>query len=91
MARHSQMGDGDLVVEVVLLVVSLFRLIRLDLGGLRVLGDRFEPLLLAPVQQFDNNVAYGAGNQHRQHHVQLHTGAEVRAVRVSDHETGALP
>lgn len=87
------MRDDDLVVEIVLLVVGLLRLIRFGgrLGGLRVLGDRLQPPLLASVQQLDDDVAYGAGDQHRQHHVQLHTGAEVRAVRISDHEAGALP
>lgn len=85
------MSDDDLVVEIVLLVVGFFRLIRLGLGGFRVLGDRFEPSLLAPVQQLDDDVARGACDQHCQQHVQLHTGAEVRAVRVGDHEAGALP
>jgi len=87
------MRDDDFVVEIVLLVVSFFRQIRLGgcLGSLRVLGDRFEPPLLASVQQLDDNVAYGANNQHRQQYVQLHAGAEMRAVRVSDHEASALP
>lgn len=85
------MGNDDLVVEVVLFVVGLFRLIRFDLGALRVLSDRFESSLFAPVQQLDNDVTYGAGNQHRQHHVKFHTSAEVRAIRVGDYEAGALP
>lgn len=90
-ADHSQMSDGDLVVKVILLVVGLLRLIRLDLGGLRVLGNCFEPSLLAPVQQFDNDVAHSADNQYRQQYIQLHTGAEMRAIRIGDHETSALP
>lgn len=87
------MRDDDLVVEIVLLVVSFLRLIRLGscLCGLRIFGDRFEPPLLASVQQLDDDVAYAADDQHRQHHVQLHTSAEVRAVRIGDHETSALP
>lgn len=87
------MRDDDLVVEIVLLVVGLLRLIRFGscLGSLRILGDRFESSLFASVQQFDDDIAYGASDQHRQHHVQLHTGAEVRAVRVGDYEAGALP
>jgi len=88
---YSQVRNDDLVVEIVLLVVGLLRLIRLGLGGLRILGDRFEPSLLAPVQQLDDDIARSADDQHRQQHVQLHTGAEVRAVRVGDHEAGAFP
>ena len=91
--RRSQMRDDDLVVEIILFVVGFFRMIRFGgcLGSLRILGDRFEPPLLASVQQLDDNVAYGTNDQHRQHHIQLHTGAEMCAICVGDHEAGTLP
>ena len=91
--RRSQMCDDDLVVKIIFFVIGFFRMIRLGscLGSFRILGDRFEPPLFASVQQLDDNVAYGTNDQHRQHHIQLHTGAEMCAIRVGDHEAGTLP
>lgn len=87
----SQVGDDYVIVDVVLLVVGLFRLVGLGLGGLGVLLDGLAPLLLAPVQQLDDYVADAADNQDVKHHVELHAGAEVRAVGVGDDEASRLP
>jgi len=91
--RRSQMRDDDLVVEIILFVIGFFRMIRLGgcLGSLRILGDRFEPSLLASVQQLDDNVAYGTNDKYRQHHIQFHTGTEMCAICIGDHEASTLP
>lgn len=67
----------DVVVDVVLLVVGLLGLVRLGrrLRRLGVLGQGLEPLLLAPVQDLHDDVAYAAYEEDVEHDVELHPGA----------------
>lgn len=82
---------NDVVVNVVLLVVGLLGLIGLGLSGLGILGQGLKSFLFAPVKDLDDYVADAADNQDVQHDVELHTGAQVGTVGVSDDETGRLP
>lgn len=87
--RCSEMRDDDVVVNVVLFVVCFFG--GVGLGSFGVFSDGLEPLLLSPVEQLDDDVADGANYEDCQHHVELHTGAQVCAVGVRYHEARALP
>lgn len=91
------MGDDDLVVDVILLVVRLLDHVvglglgRGHLGSLRVLGELLLALLLLLVQDLDDDVADHADAEHDEHDVELHARAQVVAVGVGDDEARGLP
>lgn len=90
-----QVGDDDLVVDVVLLVVGLLDDVvgtgGLGGGRLGVVDEALAALRPHLVAHLDDDVADEADDQHAAHHVQLHPLAQVRAVRVRDHEARRLP
>lgn len=91
------MGDDDLVVDVILLVIRLLDHVvglglgRGHLGSLRVLGELLLALLLLLVQDLDDDVADHADAEHDEHDVELHARAQVVAVGVGDDEARGLP
>lgn len=85
------MRHDDLVVDVVLLVVRLVHGLvgkRLRLGVLR---QPLQPSGFDAVTDLHDYVAHEPDAQHHAHHVQLLPGAQVRTVRVRDHEARRLP
>ena len=90
------MGDDNFIVDIVFLVVGFFDgRWRLNHFGFSGFGGNFglfpHPHLLPLVEDFDGDVAEEADGEDEEHDVELHSGAEVRRVGVSNDETCAFP